>query len=262
MYLQQAGSEAGWNNAMCVIGNNIWFGTNNTKVYRSNNAGATGSWTAGVTTGNVSTYGVWFTTPSNGICVGTIVQKTTDGGLTWVNGGTVAGAGNMTSVGGQGNNFWLTRGNNTYGTTDFGTTWTGAGFTGTNALWATSITNTGTCLTGWSVGAAGTLLKINGVPVGINDPSNEIPSTYRLEQNYPNPFNPTTKITFALPVAGNVEIKIYDAAGREVTTLLNSFENAGTHAVSYDASSLASGVYIYKLTAGTFTDSKKMVLIK
>ncbi len=262
MYLPQASSEAGWNNAMCVVGNNIWFGTNNTKVYRSTNAGATGSWTGVATTGNLNTYGVWFTSATNGICVGTIVQKTTDGGVTWVNGGTVGGSGNMTSIGGIGDNYWLTRGNNTYGSTDFGATWTGAGYTGTQALWGTSIVAGTPCLTGWSVGAAGTVVKLNGVPVSVNDPSSQLPSAYRLEQNYPNPFNPTTSITFDMPVQGNVELKVYDILGKEVASLVSGNLNAGTHHIPFDASSLASGIYIYKLTTGDFTDSKKMVLIK
>ncbi|MBE2216866.1 MAG: T9SS type A sorting domain-containing protein [Ignavibacteria bacterium] len=264
MYLPQAATEAGWNNAMCVVGNNIWFGTNNTKVYRSTNGGATGSWTGVATTGNLNTYGVWFTSPTNGICVGTIVQKTTDGGATWVNGGAPAGTGNMTSIAGLGDNYWLTRGANIYGSTDFGATWTGAGFTGVaaNALWGTFITSGSPCLTGWSVGANGTLVKLNGSPVAINDPSSLLPSEYRLSQNYPNPFNPTTSITFDMPASGNVELKIYDILGKEIAVLVNGEMNPGTHVVPFDASSLASGVYIYKLTSGSFSDSKKMVLIK
>ncbi len=264
MYLPQVAAEAGWNNAMCVVGNNIWFGTNNTKVYRSTNGGATGSWTGAATTGNLNTYGVWFTSPTNGICVGSIVQKTTDGGATWVNGGAPGGTGNMTSIAGIGDNYWLTRGANIYGSTDFGATWTGAGFTGTvsNTLWGTFVTSGSPCLTGWSAGANGTLVKLNGVVVGINDPSSQIPSEFRLAQNYPNPFNPTTSITFDMPAAGNVELKVYDILGKEVASLVSGNMNAGTHVVPFDASTLASGVYIYKLTSGSFSDSRKMVLIK
>lgn len=262
MYLPQAASEAGWNNAMCVVGNNIWFGTNNTKVYRSTNAGATGSWTGVVTTGNVSTYGVWFTSATNGLCVGTIVQKTTDGGATWVNAGAPGGTGNMTSLGGNGNDYWLTRGNNIYGSSDFGATWTAGGYTGTTALWGTSITTGTPCLAGWSVGATGTVVRLNGVPVAVNDPTSTIPSAYKLEQNYPNPFNPGTSITFAIPLAGIVELKVYDILGKEVSSLVSGNMKAGTHIVPFDASSLSSGIYIYKLTAGSFIDSKKMVLIR
>ena len=262
MYLPQVAAEAGWNNAMCVVGSNIWFGTNLTKVYHSTNGGATGSWTAGVTTGNLNTYGVWFTSATNGICVGTIVQKTTDGGTTWIAGGPVAGTGNMTSIGGNGNNYWLTRGNNIYGSSDFGATWTTGGYTGTTALWGTSITTGASCLAGWSVGATGTVVRLNGVPVSVNDPGVNIPAAFKLEQNYPNPFNPTTNITFAIPTAGNVELRVYDVLGREVMTLMNSYTNAGTHMVPFDASSLSSGVYVYKIISGSFVDSKKMVLIK
>jgi hypothetical protein len=258
------GSEAGWNNSMSIVGNNIWFGTNNTKVYRSTNFGATGSWSAGVTTGNVSTYGVWFTNATNGMCVGTIAQKTTDGGATWTAAGTPGGSGNMTSVGGSGNLFWLTRGNNIYGTTDFGTTWTGAGYpSGTQALWATNIaTGTNGCLIGWSAGATGTIVKLTGIPVAVNNNNNEIPQVYMLNQNYPNPFNPNTTISFAIPKAGNVELKIYDVVGREVSVVVNEFRQAGNYSVNFDASNLASGVYVYSIKSGDFIDSKKMVLIK
>ncbi len=263
MYLAQVGTEAGWNNAMSVVGTNIWFGTNNTKVYHSTNGGLTGSWTAGVTTGNVSTYGVWFTSATNGMCAGTIAQKTTDGGTTWTNAGTVGGAGNMTSIGGSGTNFWLTRGNNTYGTTDFGTTWTGTGYTGTAALWATSITNNPNgCLGGWSVGATGTIVKLTGNPVGIVNTNNQIPNEYRLAQNYPNPFNPTTNFIFALPKAGNVDLRVYDVLGREVETIVSEFKSAGSYTVEFNASNLTSGVYFYTLRTDDFTATKKMVLIK
>ncbi len=264
MYLPQAGTEAGWNNAICVVGNNVWFGTSNTKVYHSTNFGT--NWTAGVTTGNVSTYGVWFTSATNGMCVGTIAQTSTDGGATWTNAGATGGTGNITSVGGKGTYFWASQGNNIYGTSNFGTSWvaTGIGYTGTIALWGTNVaTGTNLCLTGWSVGATGGLIKLNGVPVGItNNNHNEIPSVYSLEQNYPNPFNPTTKITFAIPKSGNVELKVYDLLGREVSTIFSGFKQIGNYSVEFDGSKLASGVYFYKLVTGDFTATKKMALVK
>ncbi len=101
-----------------------------------------------------------------------------------------------------------------------------------------------------------------GTLVSVPNTNNQLPQKYSLEQNYPNPFNPTTNITFALPKAGNITLKVYDILGREVMTIVNSYVNAGTHIVPFDASSLSSGVYIYKINAGEFTDSKKMVLIK
>ena len=100
------------------------------------------------------------------------------------------------------------------------------------------------------------------IPVGISNNNNQIPEVYTLSQNYPNPFNPTTTIKFGLPKAANVKLVIYDIVGREVNVLVNEFKPVGNYTVNFDGSSLASGVYFYKITAGSFTDVKKMVLIK
>ncbi len=89
-----------------------------------------------------------------------------------------------------------------------------------------------------------------------------LPTKFVLEQNYPNPFNPTTKISWQTPVAGWQTLKIYDALGNEVTTLVNEFKEAGVHELEFDASNLASGIYLYKLTAGNFVQTKKMILNK
>jgi photosystem II stability/assembly factor-like uncharacterized protein len=97
---------------------------------------------------------------------------------------------------------------------------------------------------------------------GINLYSSGIPRQYQLSQNYPNPFNPSTVISYALPKAGYVQIKIYDLLGREVKTLVNEFKTAGYYKAEFNASNLASGVYFYKIESGTFSDTKKMLLIK
>jgi N-acetylneuraminic acid mutarotase len=88
------------------------------------------------------------------------------------------------------------------------------------------------------------------------------PSSYSLSQNYPNPFNPSTKISFSLPKAGSVKLVVYDILGKEVTTLVNDYRTAGTHSVEFNASNLASGVYLYRIEAGDFRDVKRMILIK
>lgn len=98
------------------------------------------------------------------------------------------------------------------------------------------------------------------------------PSAFVLEQNYPNPFNPTTTISYALPQDGLVLLKIYDALGREVSTLVNEFKQTGRYTTTFpatggsasggDASKLSSGVYIYKLTSGKYCAAKKMMLVK
>ncbi len=92
--------------------------------------------------------------------------------------------------------------------------------------------------------------------------NNETPTAFDLSQNYPNPFNPTTNIKFAVPVSGMVKLVVYDVTGREAGILLSEQMNAGTYSVNFDASQLSSGIYFYTLTAGDFTQTKKMMLIK
>lgn len=88
------------------------------------------------------------------------------------------------------------------------------------------------------------------------------PVKYSLEQNYPNPFNPITKIKYSISQNNFVNLTIYDILGREVKTLVNEEKPAGSYEVEFDASEIASGVYIYKINAGNFIDSKKMILMK
>jgi hypothetical protein len=98
-------------------------------------------------------------------------------------------------------------------------------------------------------------------PNGVKDNSKTVYS-FNLAQNYPNPFNPTTKISYTIPERNNVSLKIYDMLGREVATLVNTTKEAGNYEVNFNASNLASGLYIYKLTAGNFVSTKKMMLLK
>jgi len=89
-----------------------------------------------------------------------------------------------------------------------------------------------------------------------------LPSTYELEQNYPNPFNPSTTIAFALPKPSEVTLKIFDASGREVATLVEGKLPAGRHEVVLDASPFSSGVYFYRLQAGEFSRTRRLMLVK
>jgi hypothetical protein len=90
----------------------------------------------------------------------------------------------------------------------------------------------------------------------------DVPQEYALKGNYPNPFNPITQILYSIPEQVNVEIKIYELSGKEVMTLTNEIQQAGHYSLSFDASHLSSGIYIYRMIAGKFTQSSKMLLLK
>lgn len=100
------------------------------------------------------------------------------------------------------------------------------------------------------------------VPTDVKDEVAGLPAQYDLKQNYPNPFNPSTSIAYSIPKSGLVTIKIYNILGQELRELVNQMMNPGTYNVSFDASSLTSGVYFYSLSVDNFTQVKKMMLLK
>ena len=108
----------------------------------------------------------------------------------------------------------------------------------------------------------GSLLAKLGSGNNAKSNDNFIPVKYNLYQNYPNPFNPTTSIKFDIPKTSNITLKIYDILGREVATLVNEEKTAGSYTITFNASKLASGIYFYRLTAGSFNQTKKLVLLK
>ncbi len=121
--------------------------------------------------------------------------------------------------------------------------------------------NTGT-LKAWGI-----TLLISNTPIGIQKIFNHIPESFSLSQNYPNPFNPTTKIRFDIPPsegAGRriISIIIYDILGREISTLVNEQLTPGTYEVEWNGSNFSSGVYFYKLITNSFSQTRKMILIK
>lgn len=101
------------------------------------------------------------------------------------------------------------------------------------------------------------------IATSIEESGNELPASVALFQNYPNPFNPATKIEFQLPQAMTVSLEIFNSIGQLVTTLVNSgVYQSGRHTVSFDASTLSSGIYFYRLTTDTQVMQRKMILIK
>lgn len=115
---------------------------------------------------------------------------------------------------------------------------------------------------GYILGNNKTLFKY-GLLTDIEEQPTQ-PTEFKLEQNYPNPFNPFTTITYHLPKTTNVELKVYDVLGNEIATLVNEEKPAGVYNVEFESksSTLSSGIYFYKLTAGDFVSTKKMILIK
>jgi hypothetical protein len=112
-------------------------------------------------------------------------------------------------------------------------------------------------------------VPVSEIPTGVREPGGGIPSVYALEQNYPNPFNPTTVIGYSLPAVGRnaiptykVTLKVYNVLGQEVATLVNGVKQAGRYEVQWNPRGLPSGVYMYRLTAGAFTTTRKLVLLR
>jgi len=129
---------------------------------------------------------------------------------------------------------------------------------GFNTLWALTLLNyypkylLGCIIDGVSYGL-----------VGVEEDENEfLPVAFNLSQNYPNPFNPATTITYQIPEREFVTIKVYDILGREVATLVNEEKPAGSYEIQFNASGLTSGIYFYQLKAGSYSETKKMILLK
>ena len=116
--------------------------------------------------------------------------------------------------------------------------------------------------------ATGLLLTVDhqlrsSIVLDVDDGSDLLsPGYFSLHQNYPNPFNPTTTITYALGQQSAVSFKVFDLLGREVTTLVDEVQDAGFKSVTFDGSGLASGVYFYRLRAGSFVETKRLLLIR
>ena len=99
-------------------------------------------------------------------------------------------------------------------------------------------------------------------PVSVQNNGSEIPGSYKLNQNFPNPFNPATIIGFFIPKASDVKLTIYSISGEKIEEILNSRLSAGNHEFVFNGEGLSTGVYIYRLEAGEFIETKKMMLIK
>ncbi len=152
-----------------------------------------------------------------------------------------------------------------YMSTDGGTSWNafnGGPMAATNTVRALGWRNSDlTLFAGVGLGGLGNY-EYTFPPLGVHNPNSDVPKEFSLMQNFPNPFNPSTVIQFSVPKSSYVSLKVYDMLGREVKTLVNETKQAGTYAYNFNASNLPSGVYLYKIVAGDYTATKKMILVK
>ena len=277
LYLQQAGIEKGWNNSLQVVRNNIWFGTNNSRIYYSSNFGT--NWSVISTAPEVNSSSLWFYSndTAKGCFGGSNFYGTTNLGASWTN-YLCPGSGNFKGfcfgpIGVFNDEPWgpsfTARGGN-------------AGIFMTYQIFSNYITDytapNGTYnhvaynnfVSGFLIGNVSFAVRNNGGITrfftgrggSVTITSTEVPESFSLGQNYPNPFNPVTKFGFRIADFGLVRLTVFDIIGREIEVLVNQQLQPGTYEVSWDASNYSSGVYYSRLEAGSFTETKKMVLIK
>ncbi|HTX18412.1 MAG TPA: FlgD immunoglobulin-like domain containing protein [Bacteroidota bacterium] len=262
----QVGSEAGWNNSVSVIGSqNIWFGTNSGRVYRSTDGGTT--WTSGKVQFS-DAVSVAFTDTQYGVAGSDSgsTARTTDGGVTWQP--VTAGNGSpMYAISATGTDVFATFGGSVYRSGDHGASWSQSYAGSIGLLLAISAVSGGPGVTAWITTSTGSIAEFSGAASGISSPAADAPKTFVLRQNYPNPFNPTTTIEFDLPKASPVSLKIFNSVGEQVATLAEGTMNSGTHRMVWDGrtgigAAAASGVYFYRIISGGVAETRKMLLIR
>lgn len=231
-------------------------------IFKSTNAGV--NWTQAAHF-PLDYFAMTFVNASTGIICGDggIMKRTTNGGTNWttINSGTtndLQGIKFITST----KLYAVGSGGTILKSTDAGLTWAVQVSGTTSALRGIDVFSSDDI--GITLGANGTVRRTTngGAVTGFIQQSNEIPNKFSLSQNYPNPFNPVTNINFSITGSGIVSLKVYDVMGKEVAELVNQSLRAGIYAVDFDASSLPSGTFFYRLTADGFTDTKKLILIK
>ncbi|MCX6133202.1 MAG: YCF48-related protein [Ignavibacteriales bacterium] len=249
------------NNTFWIGGQLGWFGTSKNRILSTTDGGA--SWSS-ISVPQLAVVGSIGIVPSGAmiVCGPRTVLRSSNQGQAWE---SLAFPGTPSlsqfarvSAG----TLWLSVGNSLFSSSDAGTNWQAAGSLPT-AIKALAVKVQGSKEYGWVVGESGAIMKYQVVYTGISDPKvDQVPIGFTLDQNYPNPFNPSTAISYQLSALGSVKLKVLDMLGREVATLVNETESAGHHIVQWDASGMASGVYLYQLTASEFVATKRMILLR
>ena len=244
-----------------IDGSNVFFGTFNQGIYRSTDNGM--NWAQannGLSNLNVRC----FTFTSNFIIAGTSgsgIFLSTNNGDTW---GRVADAGltdlNIWTILCIDNSIFAGTSSGVFLSTNEGINWNKAN-TGLKHVSIFSLTVNNGYLYAGTGGSAVWRRPLSEMITDVED-VNQVPNHFALEQNYPNPFNPSTKISWQAPVGSWQTLKVYDVLGNEVSTLVNEYKPAGDYEIEFSATNLPSGVYFYRLEAGTISETKKLILLK
>ncbi len=261
-------AEAGWNNSWWWTDpQHGWFGTNAMKVWRTTDGGA--HWLSGASTAKNS-IGVSFADSLHGVAAhddGTI-SITTDGGVSWTDNASFSGGLTAVSFVPGSSSVWAVGPFNPFHSVDTGKSWVEettypflGGITHVSAVAPTHA---------WASTSFGQILSYIPITTSVPGPVPiGRPAEFALLQNYPNPFNPSTTIQYTVggvrdqgSGVSEVKLVIYDVLGREVATLVNTKQAPGSYEVKFDGSRFASGVYFYRLTAGTSAATRKMLLLK
>ena len=244
--------------SIAASGNNIFAGSAN-KIYRSTNSGS--NWTQLNNTITspfvdaliVSGTNVYAGTDGSG------VYLSTDNGTTWAQANnSLPDNSHVHTFILNGTNVFAGTDNGVYLSMDNGLSWIQAGLP-SFSVYSLVIRQTNIYA---GTSGAGVWKRPLSEFTGISNEIKDLPKDYTLSQNYPNPFNPNTIISYSLPSAFNIRLNIYNTLGQKIKTLETGYKTAGNYSVNFNASDLPSGIYFYKLEAGQFTQTKKMILIK
>lgn len=285
--------ELGWNNSFFALDTaHIWFGTNNTKIYKGS---FRGNYSSSFIPGTPNIFGVSFFNNTTGLAIDQNgLMKSTDGGANWFNNlFSPAGGGSGIKVFNVNNGIGFICTNNPvssngkiYRTSNGGANWTaqntnlavGKSFT---CISMSSVNNGWAGTGGVTLGnnkkktkifqreslTNGGVYKYTDNVISTGFENSEIPENFTLGQNYPNPFNQSTIINFSVPARSKygeniISLKVFDLIGREVKTLINASLKPGIYQIEFDATELTCGMYFYRLLSEGFSDTKVMILTK
>jgi photosystem II stability/assembly factor-like uncharacterized protein len=252
-------------NSLVVNGSNIFAGISEfVGVYLSTNSGA--NWNA-VNNGLTSTFVYALTFAGTKLFAGTNggVFRSTNNGADWNAVNDSLAANSVLSFafrtnGAGGTNLFAGTDNGVFLSTNNGGKWIAANNGLTNTNISSIVLNDQYLFAGTSNGVW--RRPLSEIITGIDNQQNNLPSNYSLQQNYPNPFNPTTTINFSIPKSGFVSIKVFDILGRKVTSLVNENKPVGNYKVEFNSSKLSSGIYFYRMESGSFSQTKKLIVLK